>query len=161
MQGRDMNRLKIRLKNLQRRIQDEWDMIELFEHRGMHDVAERGRVRLVEMEAVEAEILAEIRGIPPAASAVKLTTNQCPKGHDYTDQNTIVWRNGKKLCRKCQAAKTHQPKRVFASARTHCPSGHEYIGTNLIIDTKGARRCRTCKAIQDGNRRQMLKVGLG
>lgn len=132
MQGRDMNRLKIRLKNLQRRIQDEMDAIERFEHRGMFDWAERRRVRLAEMEVVEAEILAEIRAMPTAASAVKhKPKTHCPKGHAFDTPSS-----DKRVCRECH------PK-------THCPHGHEYAGENLIIDTKGFRRCRACKATQD------------
>ena len=33
--------------------------------------------------------------------------NECPKGHEFTPENTIVWSDGKRRCRECRAQRRH------------------------------------------------------
>tara|TARA_R100000951_G_scaffold58967_2_gene49667 strand:+ start:30064 stop:30588 length:525 start_codon:yes stop_codon:yes gene_type:complete len=34
--------------------------------------------------------------------------NECPKGHEFTPENTIVWSDGKRRCRTCRTAQRHE-----------------------------------------------------
>ncbi|MGJ5849729.1 HNH endonuclease signature motif containing protein [Streptomyces stelliscabiei] len=42
------------------------------------------------------------RGMTPTAIAVR--TNRCGRGHEFTPENTITRRNGKRQCRACENA---------------------------------------------------------
>lgn len=81
----------------------------------------------------------------------------CPKGHEYTSENTFINRRGGRECRTCKRARTvaalqaakearalnRQPH--YNTAKTHCPQGHEYTPENTYINPKsGGRMCRTC-----------------
>lgn len=86
----------------------------------------------------------------------------CPKGHEYTPENTRVriGRGGNEMrsCRACdrerKLARASGKKPGWHNAvKTHCPKGHEYTPENTIIDRStggenGGRRCRTCRREQ-------------
>lgn len=75
----------------------------------------------------------------------KVNITHCPKGHEYTEENTYVnAKLGFRQCRTCikergEAAKT----RPHSRDRTHCPQGHPYDETNTYV-VAGRRTCRTC-----------------
>lgn len=66
---------------------------------------------------------------------------QCPQGHLYDEENTLIRRDGRRKCRQCgrDAARRRQ------KAMTHCKNGHELAGDNLLIVKNGKRKCRTCE----------------
>lgn len=91
--------------------------------------------------------------------ARQLEVTHCPKGHEYTPENTRVriTLSGNKMrsCRQCDR-NAHPPtgkiNPIIAAnaAKTHCPRGHEYSSENTIIDysvggKRGGRRCKTCR----------------
>lgn len=55
------------------------------------------------------------RGMSPSAIAAR--TNWCPKGHEFTEVNTIRRKNGKRMCRVCDNAgqrRHHHAKKEVA-----------------------------------------------
>lgn len=51
-----------------------------------------------------------LRGTSPSASNVHRT--HCPRGHEYSVENTRTCRRGKRTCRACQRASWHARKAV-------------------------------------------------
>ncbi len=97
----------------------------------------------------------------------------CPKGHEYSPENTYVGKRGGRLCRTCMRIRSAQhqakraPKRTHKradpaihpnSAKTHCPHGHEYTPDNTMIHKRGYRVCRACKRISNAHYRHRLEV---
>jgi CxxC motif-containing protein len=84
----------------------------------------------------------------------------CPRGHEYTPENTYIGKSGSRFCRACGnlsvAAAYRKRKEANPgpgagsqwSSKTHCPRGHEYSGENLRIRKDGARVCITCRREQ-------------
>lgn len=84
-----------------------------------------------------------------AANALK---THCPKGHEYTPENTRVRvaRSGNEM-RSCKECERYVPK--GQPVKTHCPQGHEYTPENTIIEKVPGgigtvRRCRKCRKEQ-------------
>ncbi|MGW7657847.1 NUMOD4 motif-containing HNH endonuclease [Streptomyces tendae] len=70
----------------------------------------------------------------------------CSSGHEYTEANTVVRKNGKRRCRACQRIRNGYKGGLPMRERTHCPSGHEYTPENTVKrGPTGARRCRVCE----------------
>jgi hypothetical protein len=65
----------------------------------------------------------------------------CPQGHEYTPENTLIRRNGRRKCRECGREAARQQQR----SQTHCKNGHALEGDNLLIVKNGKRKCRTCE----------------
>ena len=63
--------------------------------------------------------------------------SHCKRGHEFTDDNTIITETGRRRCRTCRNARTVQ-------RRTHCTHGHEFTPENTITTDK-QRRCRICR----------------
>jgi hypothetical protein len=92
-----------------------------------------------------------LRGTSPAAlNAVK---THCPKGHEYSPENTRV-RDGSRYCRACGRERAKEQYRLKQAAagktvgppmqeKTHCVNGHEFDEQNTQWD-RGKRRCRAC-----------------
>jgi hypothetical protein len=92
-------------------------------------------------------------------TAANLAKTHCPKGHEYTLENTRVRiapsGNPMRSCKQCHRdahAPTGKINPMIAAnaAKTHCPKGHEYTPENTIIDLSvggknGGRRCRACR----------------
>lgn len=90
---------------------------------------------------------------------VNIDKTHCPKGHEYTPENTRVRigprGNPMRSCKQCQRDSNPPTGKVNPliaanAAKTHCPKGHEYTPENTIIDLSvggknGARRCKTCR----------------
>ena len=66
----------------------------------------------------------------------------CYNGHEYTDANTRIDRNGWRHCRKCAADKVSAAGRAN---RTRCPSGHALSGDNVSMTADGRRTCVACR----------------
>lgn len=103
-----------------------------------------------------------------------LATTRCPRGHDYSAENTAFDKKGKRYCRICNRIKSRERNRrkigyyerhphespnvaEFVGLLTHCKRGHEFIPENTGI-YGGERYCRTChrSSHQDWMRRQRV-----
>lgn len=75
----------------------------------------------------------------------KVNITHCPKGHEYTDENTyMIQKTGHRQCRACIKERGEERKtRPHPRDRTHCPKGHPYDEANTAIHG-GRRQCRTC-----------------
>ncbi len=90
----------------------------------------------------------------------------CPKGHEYTEENTRRVGNGR-WCRKCTKIANDRVPRSglpaspqLLAARTHCNNGHEFTAENTCYKMKlGVRRrgCKTCQSAQLKASRQRKK----
>lgn len=100
-------------------------------------------------------ILDQVRhGTHPEASKTR-----CPKGHEYTEENTQVTSDGRRNCRRCALLKTWKrrgkepdspPKRRAVGA--HCKRGHEFTPENTYLRPDGAgRQCRECNRTRRGD----------
>lgn len=95
-----------------------------------------------------------LRGMSPWAEHARAT--DCPQGHPYDEENTIVTVDGGRICRTCKNdwMRANRPSRattpgalrpdVSNAAKTHCKWGHPLSGNNLYIDRNGFRCCRQC-----------------
>lgn len=104
--------------------------------------------------------------------AAQMAKTHCPKGHEYTPENTRVRiapsGNPMRSCKKCQKEanpRTGEINLLIAAnaAKTHCPKGHEYTPENTIIDPSvggknGGRRCKICRREQAKARYDARKV---
>lgn len=67
----------------------------------------------------------------------------CKHGHEFTHENTLVWR-GVRYCRQCQRIRRGSVN-VRPELRTHCPNGHEYTPENTgRRKSDNSRRCKAC-----------------
>lgn len=98
-----------------------------------------------------------LRGI--GLASINANKTHCPQGHEYTPENTYIYRGGRKCktCnvengRKLRLKRNPNPYRkgrkglnlIYAN-RSHCSRGHEYTPENTWVDPKtGHRHCRTC-----------------
>lgn len=83
----------------------------------------------------------------------------CPKGHMYTDDNTIYSRDFKsRTCKTCREIRrwgdAGKPKYKYGGApaknkeATHCVRGHLLIPENLVNTKDTRRRCKICASIR-------------
>jgi hypothetical protein len=82
-------------------------------------------------------------------AARQLAVTHCPKGHEYTPENTRVRiapsGNEMRSCRACQRKTAPGVPVVPNNEKTHCPKGHPYDEENTYWTPKGGRQCRICK----------------
>jgi hypothetical protein len=68
----------------------------------------------------------------------------CPRGHEYTPENTYEARGGRaRRCKQCardRARSQPAPKHP----RSHCRQGHAMTGDNVVMEGQ-RRKCRECK----------------
>lgn len=87
-----------------------------------------------------------LRGISFAAKNAEVT--HCPKGHEYTPENTYRYsKGGRRQCRTCMKIASrarNKTDRGQAADRTHCPRGHEYTEANTYRSASSGRICRQC-----------------
>jgi hypothetical protein len=94
-----------------------------------------------------------------AAAAIWRAKTHCPKGHEYTSENTSINRRGSRECITCRRARSRETQRVKRAADretrggpkengmvvyrrqfTHCKNGHPYTHRN-----ERQRLCRICR----------------
>lgn len=71
----------------------------------------------------------------------------CQRGHEFNMDNTIVYKDGHRACRKCKNAaerKRRAENRTEKTPRTHCKRGHRLEAPNLRIGQLPRRDCRAC-----------------
>lgn len=109
------------------------------------------------MEPVPMQRVRSLRG--------KLKTH-CPRGHEYTEENTRLAKTYcgfSRQCRLCPRQKRRErglkpnPWIEFQRARTHCLRGHELIPEN-ILRYGGQRQCKACNMIRARARREKQKL---
>lgn len=61
----------------------------------------------------------------------------CRYGHKYTEESTVIGKNGGRECKICNYARKK-------AAKTHCPKGHIYSPENTRLGTRGRRICIIC-----------------
>ena len=114
------------------------------------------------------------------ANAVK---THCPRGHEYSEENTLNRKDGGRKCRTCMRDQSREAMRertatpegkaeaaakmrawrrksgkisgqhIYGS-RTHCTKGHEYTPENTILRIEGGRsKGRRCRACQAARKR--------
>jgi hypothetical protein len=66
---------------------------------------------------------------------------ECPQGHLYDKENTLIRRDGRRKCRECGREAGRKRQR----AKAECAKGHLLEGDNLIVVKNGKRKCRTCE----------------
>lgn len=108
---------------------------------------------------LEAVTCAEnIKRSPIAAATLNAEKTHCPRGHEYTPENTTYLNGGRgracRTCRRWQWRRANAKKRglpipdetspYLPQLKTECPKGHPYDDANTYVDPKGARRCRAC-----------------
>jgi hypothetical protein len=108
---------------------------------------------------------------------------RCMRGHEFTEENTIKDRRGRKRCRICQnewnkaAAKRKraenpkppkpapEPKpfkhTVFVTHETGvCQRGHALTPDNTYNKADGTKQCKACHRMKDQERRLRRQTGL-
>lgn len=68
------------------------------------------------------------------AAAMHAAKTHCPRGHEYTTENTYIDKRGSRNCRACRRS----------GPSGYCSNGHEYTPENTRIEKRGSRRCITC-----------------
>lgn len=81
----------------------------------------------------------------------------CPKGHEYTADNTYT-HEGHRKCRQCVLERMRIPGAVVPGERTHCPRGHAYDEANTYVTKGGTRDCRACGAAKARERRERRRA---
>lgn len=78
----------------------------------------------------------------------------CVHGHQYTPENTVIDKSGRRRCRTC---KNEEARRRYKGARgskfgtvaraekTHCPHGHEFSEENTYLNPNGSKECVICR----------------
>jgi len=86
-----------------------------------------------------------LRGIGISAQRARVT--HCPRGHEYTPENTWLSKRNQRTCRACKK----QPSR----RKTACVRGHPFDDANTYRypDGRNGRKCRTCAVIYQRERR--------
>lgn len=97
-----------------------------------------------------------IRGNTFNSGSHQRVKTHCPKGHEYTRENTRIDKKGSRVCRACHknSQKNYKTKLaqsksilVLPKYRDKCPKGHVYSSANTRLTNKGSRACRECEKI--------------
>jgi hypothetical protein len=98
-----------------------------------------------------------LRGISPSAQNARAIC--CSRGHPYDEANTLIARDGRRMCRVCKrkhSRRASQRRRAngykiasHLATTTHCPRGHGYDKVNTYTARDGVWRCRACRRAQD------------
>lgn len=90
--------------------------------------------------------------MPPGYVSANARKTHCPRGHEYTTENTYVTKKGQRMCRACgreKSAEARGPKPPhYNSLKTHCPRGHEFTPENTGVGPRGGRTCKQCRREQ-------------
>ena len=69
----------------------------------------------------------------------------CPRGHEYTPENTYAPPIGGRMCRACRGFNGRGI--AWRSELTECKRGHRFDEANTYIKPSGRRGCRECRRI--------------
>lgn len=95
-----------------------------------------------------------LRGIGPCARNAR--KKRCQHGHEFTEENTRIYKTHKgwaRQCRACERARQARKVKGPKGPRTHCKRGHELTPDNLTVQRylngpnagKAHKVCRLCK----------------
>lgn len=88
----------------------------------------------------------ERNGMKRRQRGVAPTRTHCPKGHEYTPENTYWRTDGTRNCRTCVLAAKQAYRDAHRKPRaTHCKRNHEFTPENTYQASNGTRACRTCR----------------
>jgi len=94
-------------------------------------------------------VTGKINSLRGDRAKIQRSKTHCLKGHEYTEENTYRYPDGRRSCEVCRkiARKDNKNKKgkIKMSDRTHCPYGHEYIESNVYLSSKGQRFCIQCR----------------
>ena len=83
-----------------------------------------------------------------AAGENQRAKTHCPRGHEYTPENT--YNNPRRPNRACQACRALRRQESGAGpsnrTKTHCPRGHEYTQENTYQQVRNGSVMRSCIA---------------
>lgn len=95
------------------------------------------------------------RGAAAASNQFRAeAVTHCPRGHEYTAENTYLRKSGGRACRACGRAASaayHVQKRAEnplppREPQRFCKRGHEFTPENTyVIPSTGSRSCKECK----------------
>ncbi len=88
----------------------------------------------------------------------------CPKGHEYSLENTYRTKKNHRVCLECRRICDRIRHKsiigvIHPKYRTHCPRGHPYSGENLLI-SNGHRYCKACRREYDRKRSPRIKKSI-
>lgn len=104
---------------------------------------------------------------PPGTGASNRAKEHCPRGHEYTPENTYLHKGPSgsttRHCRLCafERGRARRPDAPYGKGarnrlKTHCPQGHAYTPENTYehVGKNGQRhrQCRTCMAEREKRR---------
>lgn len=104
--------------------------------------------RCVNVEHLEPVSMAENirRGRYPDIGKHNRTKTHCPRGHEYTVENTELRRDGRsRVCKQCKHDLGGFKQRRF---KDRCPNGHPWEPDTTYINLKGRKVCRICKRLR-------------
>jgi hypothetical protein len=76
----------------------------------------------------------------------------CPKGHEYSRQNTRIEKVGWRKCKQCysdmlaERLAAYREEHPVAPPKILCSKGHLLDGDNLYVKGDGSRHCKMCSA---------------
>ena len=99
--------------------------------------------------ATHAENVRRMEKTKPLTSKIGWRNRQkthCPKGHEYTPENTYTSRKGCRTCKTCHMGLGAPKAGNFYANKTHCPAGHPYdeVNTYKPPGKPNSRMCRAC-----------------
>lgn len=99
-----------------------------------------------------------------SAAAVNAIKTHCPKGHEYTEENTYLDAGARK-CKVCVRARNRDaqlaapargPRADGIYCQTHCKRGHEFNEANTYW-YRGGRICRACQRMRKDKREELSR----
>lgn len=80
---------------------------------------------------------------------VNARKTHCHKGHEFTPENTLIGRDGRRVCRACKRERKREERGSLPlppplPQRAHCKHGHPVTPDSLFRTTVGAWVCKEC-----------------
>ena len=120
-----------------------------------HDLSIHGREYQGYLQCKECRRLKGIENRLKAGIKPRLKPNSthCSRGHEFTPENTLVRKNGQRVCKDCtkilykQYRKKKNPD-YHPLDDPRCRNGHLRIPENTTLTKRGHRVCKICTANQ-------------